>query len=90
MEILRVPTMSKGKKTNRHRSLAYIPSYPFDVYRYLFSLIDLAIETYRRAIQLQSNFPDAYCNLANALKIQGKVCRSIRIASNSDESRSQS
>lgn len=38
------------------------------------SLIDLAIETYRRAIQLQSNFPDAYCNLANALKMQGKVC----------------
>ena len=42
-----------------------------------FSLIDLAIETYRRAIQLQSNFPDAYCNLANALKVQGKVCRSV-------------
>jgi hypothetical protein len=40
----------------------------------LFRLIDLAIETYRRAILLQSNFPDAYCNLANALKVQGKVC----------------
>jgi hypothetical protein len=43
----------------------------------LFSLIDLAIETYRRAIQLQSNFPDAYCNLANALKVQGKVRTSV-------------
>jgi tetratricopeptide (TPR) repeat protein len=31
-------------------------------------LIDLAIDTYRRAIELQPNFPDAYCNLANALK----------------------
>uniref|UniRef100_A0A915CTP2 Uncharacterized protein n=1 Tax=Ditylenchus dipsaci TaxID=166011 RepID=A0A915CTP2_9BILA len=30
--------------------------------------IDLAIETYKRAIELQPNFPDAYCNLANALK----------------------
>ena len=36
-------------------------------------LTELAIETYRRAIQLQSNFPDAFCNLANALKVQGKV-----------------
>jgi Flp pilus assembly protein TadD len=43
----------------------------------LFSLTDLAIETYRRAIQLQSNFPDAYCNLANALKVQGKVRTSV-------------
>ncbi len=31
-------------------------------------LIDLAIDTYRRAIELQPHFPDAYCNLANALK----------------------
>ncbi len=36
-------------------------------------LIDLAIDTYRRAIELQPNFPDAYCNLANALKEKGKV-----------------
>jgi len=38
-----------------------------------FRLIDLAIETYRRAIELQPNFPDAYCNLANALKEKGQV-----------------
>ena len=38
-----------------------------------FSLIELAIDTYRRAIELQPHFPDAYCNLANALKEQGKV-----------------
>ncbi|VDN45416.1 unnamed protein product, partial [Dibothriocephalus latus] len=37
------------------------------------NLIDLAIETYKRAIELQPNFPDAYCNLANALKEKGKV-----------------
>ena len=36
-------------------------------------LIDLAVDTYKRAIELQPNFPDAYCNLANALKEQGKV-----------------
>jgi len=35
---------------------------------YFFRLTDLAIETYKRAIDLQPNFPDAYCNLANALK----------------------
>ena len=40
---------------------------------FLFSLIDLAIDTYRRAIELQPNFPDAYCNLANALKEKGQV-----------------
>jgi len=40
----------------------------------LFRLIDLAIDTYRRAIELQPNFPDAYCNLANALKEKGQVC----------------
>ena len=39
----------------------------------VFSLIDLAIETYRRAIDLQPNFPDAYCNLANALKEKGQI-----------------
>ena len=39
----------------------------------LFSLIELAIDTYKRAIELQPHFPDAYCNLANALKEQGKV-----------------
>ena len=38
-----------------------------------FRLIDLAIDTYKRAIELQPNFPDAYCNLANALKEKGKV-----------------
>jgi protein O-GlcNAc transferase len=39
----------------------------------LYRLIDLAIDTYRRAIELQPNFPDAYCNLANALKEKGLV-----------------
>ena len=38
-------------------------------------LIELAIDTYRRAIELQAHFPDAYCNLANALKEEGKVAR---------------
>ena len=42
----------------------------------LFRLIDLAIDTYRRAIELQPNFPDAYCNLANALKEKGLVAES--------------
>jgi len=36
-------------------------------------LVDLAIDTYKRAIELQPNFPDAYCNLANALKEKGNV-----------------
>lgn len=36
-------------------------------------LIDLAIDMYRKAIELQPNFPDAYCNLANALKEKGLV-----------------
>lgn len=31
------------------------------------------MDTYRRAIELQPNFPDAYCNLANALKEKGQV-----------------
>ena len=39
----------------------------------LLGLIDLSIDTYKRAIELQSNFPDAYCNLANALKEKGFV-----------------
>ena len=39
-------------------------------------LIDLAIDTYKRAIELQPNFPDAYCNLANALKEKGLVSES--------------
>ena len=38
-----------------------------------YRLIELAIDTYKRAIELQPHFPDAYCNLANALKEQGKV-----------------
>ena len=45
----------------------------FIVELHFFRLIDLAVDTYRRAIELQPNFPDAYCNLANALKEQGKV-----------------
>ena len=28
--------------------------------------LDLAIETYKTAIQLQPNFPDAYCNLGES------------------------
>lgn len=42
-------------------------------------LIDLAVDTYRRAIELQPNFPDAYCNLANALKEQGKVSNHVML-----------
>lgn len=45
----------------------------FFLFLFFFSLIDLAIDTYRRAIELQPNFPDAYCNLANALKEKGQV-----------------
>lgn len=33
----------------------------------------MAIETYRRAIELQPNFPDALCNLANAIKEKGRT-----------------
>jgi len=44
-----------------------------------FRLIDLAIDTYRRAIELQPNFPDAYCNLANALKEKGQVCKMFKM-----------
>lgn len=43
------------------------------IYFFFYRLIDLAIDTYRRAIELQPNFPDAYCNLANALKEKGQV-----------------
>ena len=46
----------------------------------LFRLIELAIDTYRRAIELQPHFPDAYCNLANALKEQGKVIPAMQMA----------
>jgi len=42
-------------------------------------LVDLAIDTYKRAIELQSNFPDAYCNLANALKEKGKVSCTAKV-----------
>lgn len=38
-----------------------------------YRLIDLAIDMYKKAIELQPNFPDAYCNLANALKEKGLV-----------------
>lgn len=37
------------------------------------SYIDLAIETYRKAIKIQPNFPDALCNMANALQEKGKT-----------------
>lgn len=37
------------------------------------SLTDLAIDMYKRAIELQPNFPDAYCNLANAFKEKGMI-----------------
>ena len=36
----------------------------------------MAVDTYRRAIELQPNFPDAYCNLANASKEKGLVAES--------------
>ena len=49
-----------------------------------YSLIDLAIDTYRRAIELQPNFPDAYCNLANALKEKGKVSNLIILQKGND------
>ena len=42
--------------------------------------IDLAIDTYRKAIELEPHFPDAYCNLANALKEQ-KFPQSVSIVS---------
>ena len=49
-----------------------ISNYQFNII-FVNRLIDLAIDTYRRAIELQPNFPDAYCNLANALKEKGLV-----------------
>lgn len=48
-----------------------------------YRLVELAIDTYRRAIELQPHFPDAYCNLANALKEQGKVSPSLLVCSGS-------
>ena len=51
-----------------------VVGYPF--FFFVDRLIDLAIDTYRRAIELQPNFPDAYCNLANALKEKGLVSES--------------
>lgn len=60
MAIWHVFIMNKGM----HRSLVQLLNNTF-------RLIDLAIDTYRRAIELQPNFPDAYCNLANALKEKG-------------------
>lgn len=75
MEISHVPITNRGNFIIENIQLEILG----------FSLTDLAIETYRRAIQLQPNFPDAYCNLANALKIQGKVCTfSYELASNCD------
>ena len=41
-------------------------------------LLDLAIDTYRRAIILQPQFPDAYCNLANALKVRERILSDIQ------------
>lgn len=38
----------------------------------------MAIEEYKRAIELQPNFPDAYCNLANAYKERGRVDDAIQ------------
>lgn len=51
----------------------YLSYWSFFFFPFPSRLIDLAIDTYRRAIELQPNFPDAYCNLANALKEKGLV-----------------
>ena len=75
MEISHVLIMSKGLFTILRRKSSHCFHVGNHFLRYRF--IDLAIETYRRAIQLQPNFPDAYCNLANALKVQGKVSRFV-------------
>lgn len=71
-----VSTMNKG----RHLSNLYLTLVSRSILYCIqtslclcFRLIDLAIDTYKRAIELQPNFPDAYCNLANALKEKGKV-----------------
>lgn len=77
-EIWRASTTSKGKLQNLFSSSLFShlnlsnesKTVDFGV---LHRLIDLAIDTYRRAIELQPNFPDAYCNLANALKEKGQV-----------------
>ena len=64
MATLPVSIMSKGKMCLKHK---------MRITHYSYRLIELAVDTYRRAIELQPHFPDAYCNLANALKEQGKV-----------------
>jgi len=74
MEIWLVSIMNKGQyiyfKINTLNIYMILKMYSSMFY---FRLIDLAIDTYRRAIELQPNFPDAYCNLANALKEKGQV-----------------
>lgn len=62
METWLVSIMSNSK--NNFREPQFCALFWFAFCR----LTDLAIETYKRAIELQPNFPDAYCNLANALK----------------------
>lgn len=73
MEIWRAFITSKGKLiiciSDKNLQRKWAQSKIIWYYR----LIDLAIDTYRRAIELQPNFPDAYCNLANALKEKGQV-----------------
>ena len=66
METWPVFTTSRGETYSMKTEM----NYGFN-FKYVFPfcrLIDLAIDTYRRAIELQPNFPDAYCNLANALR----------------------
>lgn len=58
---------------NLQTRILNISKFYIKLFLYVYSLIDLAIDTYRRAIELQPNFPDAYCNLANALKEKGQV-----------------
>ncbi len=62
--------MSKGELNEVNLKLLLCVWFPH-------RLIELAIDTYKRAIELQPHFPDAYCNLANALKEQGKVCERL-------------
>jgi len=38
-----------------------------------FRLLDMAISSNRRAIDLYPKYSDAYCNMANALNEKGKV-----------------
>jgi len=72
MGIWLVFIMNKGEY--KLKICFFLKNYIFNFFLLLFRLIDLAIDTYRRAIELQPNFPDAYCNLANALKEKGQVC----------------